>query len=460
MSRLYAALPIFAQNLACSISGLRRERERFTPHFRETLARWEQSADWPRARLRAQAAAALARVVERARTASPFYRDLPPACADGDPDTAIARTLATIPVLEKSVYRDRFDDLVARDLPRRRLVRLATSGTTGTSLPVLHTRERLAEWYAVAWRQRRRAGVSLGDPHFTFGGQPIVPLAQRRPPFWRHNVMSRQVLFSTYHLAPEYLPAYVEAVHTLPARYVQGYPSAVHLVARALLDAGRPLPAGRLRGVFTSSETLLDLQRADIARAFGAPVFDYYSATEACIAMSGCPAGRLHVDHEFCLVEVEVTESSADWERGELLATSLGPDAVPFLRYRIGDVGTRARGACPCGRAGESFLWIDGRIEDYVVTSDGRRIGRMDHVFKDQPLVAEAQFVQETDRALRVLVVPRPGFDAAAELGLRAEIERRVGAGLAIEIVRVAAIAREPNGKLRAVKSRVGRLAA
>ena len=460
MSRLYAALPIFAQNLACSISGLRRERERFTPHFRATLARWEESLGWPRERLRAVEAASLARVVERARAASPFYRDLPPASADRDPGEAIARTLAAIPVLEKTVYRERLDDLVARDLPRRKLLRLETSGTTGTSLPVLHTRERLAEWYAVAWRQRTHAGVWLGDPHFTFGGQPIVPLGQRRPPFWRRNAASRQVLFSTYHLSPEHLPAYVEPIHELPARYVQGYPSALHLVARALLDAGRPLPEGRLRGVFTSSETLLDFQRADIARAFGAPVFDYYSATEACIAMTGCTAGRLHVDHEFCLVEVEVAESSAEWERGELLATALGPDAVPFLRYRIGDVGTRARSACPCGRAGDSFLWIDGRIEDYVVTPDGRRIGRMDHVFKDQPLVAEAQFVQETDRALRVLVVPRAGFDAAAEGRLRAEIERRVGTALAIEIVRVASIAREPNGKLRAVKSRVGSLAA
>jgi len=133
---------------------------------------------------------------------------------------------------------------------------------------------------------------------------------------------------------------------------------------------------------------------------------------------------------------------------------------VPFLRYRIGDVGTRARQPCPCGRAGDSFFSIDGRIEDYVVTPDGRRIGRMDHVFKAQPLVAEAQLVQETIHALRVLVVPRPGFDASAEERLLTEIRSRVGTALAVEIVRVDAIAREPNGKLRAVKSRVGRLEA
>ena len=460
MSRLYAALPIFAQNLACTISGLQRDRQRFTPHFHQTLSRWEATLSAPLPALRRLQAEALQQVVRRARTHSPFYRALAPPHEAGEPEEILARTLAQIPVLEKAVYRERFEDLVARDRPRRSLVRLETSGTTGTSLPVLHTRERLAEWYAVAWRQRRRAGVALGDPHFTFGGQPIVPLSQSSPPYWRRNAASRQTLFSNYHLTPENLPSYVDAIHALPARYAQGYPSALHLVARALLDAGRPLATGRLHGVFTSSETLLASQRADIERAFGAGVFDYYSATEACIAMTGCSAGRLHVDCEFCLVEVEVTDATEDWERGELLATALGADAVPFLRYRIGDVGTRARQPCPCGRAGDSFFSIDGRIEDYVVTPDGRRIGRMDHVFKAQPLVAEAQFVQETIHALRVLVVPRPGFDASAEERLVTEIRSRVGTALAVEIVRVDAIAREPNGKLRAVKSRVGRLQA
>lgn len=459
MSRLYAALPIFAQDLVCTVAGLRRERQRFTPAFREALSRLEGSILASADAQRSAQAMALRAVVERVRAHVPFYHGLPSPDGATDPETAIAQTLDSIPVLEKDVYRANFDALIARDVPSRRRLRFETSGTTGTSLPVLHTPERLAAWYAVAWRQRRRVGVALGDSHLTFGGQRIVPLSQTRPPFWRRNAAGRQILFSNHHLSPGNLPAYVDAVHAFPARYVQGYPSALHLVARALLEAGRPFPTGRLRGVFTSSETLLDFQRSDLAQAFGAPVFDYYSATEACVAMTGCAEGRLHVDSEFCLVEVEVEESTPAWERGPLLVTALGDDAVPFLRYRIGDVGTRARHACPCGRPGESFLFLDGRIEDYVLTPEGARIGRMDHVFKNQPLVAEAQFLQERADTLVVRLVPRAGFDAAAEERLLAEIRKRVGASLALRVERVETIAREPNGKLRAVKSRVGRLA-
>ena len=175
--------------------------------------------------------------------------------------------------------------------------------------------------------------------------------------------------------------------------------------------------------------------------------------------MTGCRPGRLHVDHEFCIVEVVATETTDEWERGELLVTALGADAVPFLRYRIGDVGTRARRPCPCGRPGESFLWIDGRIEDYVVTPEGRRRAHGPRL-QGPARVAEAQFVQDTADALTVRLVPRPGFDGAAERRFLAEIRAHaLGPALALHLERVPRIEREPNGKLRAVKSRVGRIA-
>lgn len=463
MNRLYAALPIFAQNWAVSLEGRRRARERFTPRFHAALGELLRSVSLPLPALRRIQAARLTALVDRARAHAPHYRDIPPPVTGGDAEEAIARTLAAIPPLEKAIYRERFDEIRTRDLPERELVAMKTSGTTGTALPLLHTRDCVAEWFAVAWRQRRLAGAALRDPYLTLGGQPIVPAGQTRPPFWRTNAGGggggRQTLLSGHHLSPAHLPAYVEAVHALPARYVQGYPSALALLGAALSDAGRPLPPGRLRGVFTSSETLLPHQRRAIEEGFGARVHDFYSATEAAVAMTGCAAGRLHVDLEFCIVEVEVAERGPGFERGELLVTGLATTATPLLRYRIGDVGTRATDPCPCGRAGDSFLHVDGRIEDYVVTPDGRRIGRMDHVFKDRLDVAEAQLVQDTVDRVVVRVVARPGFDASSEAALVAEIRSRVGPTLAIAVERVAAIPREANGKLRAVRSSVGRIA-
>ena len=37
---------------------------------------------------------------------------------------------------------------------------------------------------------------------------------------------------------------------------------------------------------------------------------------------------------------------------------------------------------------------IDGRIESYIVTPDGRQLGRLDFLFKDSDRIEEAQLVQ------------------------------------------------------------------
>ncbi len=459
LSNLYGSLPIFAQNWACSWAGYKRSRQRFTPYFWRTLSAWEESGNGSLAPLHALQYERLRSLVERARIYVPHYRDmdLPPAAERSDPWDAIRETLSSFPVLEKAHYRETPERFLAEDIPRSRMIRGKTSGTTGTALPLWYTAEALAEEYATIWRMRRREGVDFRDWYQAFGGQIIVPFKQEAPPFYRLNRPGRQFLHSLYHMAPENMGAYVDAVHNLPASYIIGYPSSLHLVGRAMLERGRPIPRGRLKGIFTSSESLLAFHKETIEEAFGARIYDRYGTSEFAVSMTMCAAGRLHVDMEFGIVEVDVQESGDGWERGPLLVTGLGNDATPFIRYRIGDLGTRLTSPCSCGREGDVFADVDGRIEDFVVTPDGRRIGRLDHIFKDLLDIAEAQILQDTEAAIDVLIVPRESYNRAAEERLLREMRSRLGDSIKIDIREVESIPREPNGKFRAVRSRVGK---
>ena len=455
---LYPLLPIPLQNAACSFSGFLRYRARFTPHFHRTLREWSGEEHASLEALHEVQRKRLDELVGMAREHVPHYRDLPPPSKKADAIEAIHETLASIPLLSKSEYRDQPEAFLSRAIPRKRLYHSQTSGTTGTALPLWHTSETLAEEYATVWRMRRQAGAELDDPSMTFGGQMIVPVAQAQPPYWRHNAYGRQTLFSLYHMTPANLRDYVAAIHASPARYVQGYPSSIHLVARALLDEGRPLPPGRLVAVFTSSESLLAFQRETIEQAFAAPVFDRYGVSEFAVSMTECPDQRLHLDMEFGIAEIDVTEQDEDSESGPLLVTGLAQNAAPLIRYQIGDVGKRARRPCPCGRAGDSFYDVDGRVEDYVLTPDGRRVGRMDHVFKEQREVAEAQILQESAAEIEVLIVPLANYDERSERNVIREFRSRLGTEIGIRLRRVEEIPREPNGKFRAVKSTIGKI--
>ncbi len=451
-------IPVSVQNVGLSIWGYQIHRFRYTRCFHRRLAELDSTAAAPIERLyEIQRERLLARV-EWARRYVPRYRDLPPPSAKEDPLEAIRETLDSISPLEKNEYAKDPFGFLGTDRSRVRLVKNNTSGTTGTALEFWHTREALAEEYATVWRMYRRQGIGLRDPRLSFGGNVVVPFSAESPPFWRTNHYGAQTLFSTYHMKPENLGTYVSAIHRMRGRWVQGYPSSLYLMARALLDSGRPLPRGRLAGVFSSSERLLAFHREAIEAAFNAPLINRYGTSEFAVSMTSCEENRLHVDMEFGIVEVEPIETDEGSVRGPLLVTGLAPDAIPFFRYRIGDIGTRCNQPCPCGRPGETFLDVEGREDDFVMTPDGRLVGRLDHIFKGQTDIAEAQILQDRKEAIKVLIVPRIHYNKASERRLMRNIRDRLGEEIEVEIEIVNEITREPNGKFRAVKSSVGNL--
>lgn len=457
MNNLYNLLPVFAQNVACTASGLYRARTRYSPRFHEALASLQISAaasidelhalQWDRLRL----------LVTRAREHVAHYHDLTAPIEAGSAEESIHATLAQIKCLEKDIYRENAERFVARDIPRRQILHGKTSGTTGTALPMFYSANTLAEEYATVWRMRSQHGVGIRDRHLTFGGQLIVPISQMKPPYWRNNAYQHQILFSIYHMTKLNQEIYVDAIHAHEALYADGYPSALYQAAQSMLELDRPLPRNSLRAVFTSSESLLAYQREAIEEAFGAPVWDRYGTAEFTVSMTECSERNLHVDMEFCIVEVEVREETDEYVRGPLIVTGLANNVTPFLRYRIGDSGTKLKAPCACGRAGDVFADVDGRSDDYVVTPDGRKIGRLDHIFKDQRGVTEAQIRQDEADSIDVLYVPAARFKERSENALRQEIRSRVGDEIIIRLLPVDAIPRESNGKFRAVKSRVGR---
>lgn len=458
MNQLYDALPISVQNLACTWEGYRRGRARYNRHFHRTLKAWNESLYAPLDQLHEYQRSRLTHLIETARSSVDYYRDLPPASTAKEPARAIQETLANITPLEKTIYRASSEEFISDRVPRSRLYKNFTGGTTGTALPIFYTAESLAEEYATVWRLRLDKQCRLWDSHLTFNGQSVVPFSQSKAPFWRHNAYGRQTLFSVYHMTPRNLSRYIGAIKKSRAKYVQGYPSALHLVGRAMIEAGQTLPKGQLKAVFTSSESLLAFQRKTIEEAFGTRVWDRYGSGEFSVSMTECTLGNLHVDMEFCIVEVEIEEETDAYERGPFLVTGLSNEATPLFRYRIGDSGTRLKKPCPCGRAGDVFLDVDGRNEDFVMTPDGRLIGRLDHIFKKQVDILEAQIRQDSKEALEVLLVPDKNFNQKSERLLIDEIRRRLGDEIHIDIRQVDTIPRERNGKFRAVKSNVGRL--
>jgi phenylacetate-CoA ligase len=142
----------------------------------------------------------------------------------------------------------------------------------------------------------------------------------------------------------------------------------------------------------------------------------------------------------------------SDGTPGDLICTGLMNADMPLIRYRVGDRASLpvVQTTCECGRSLPQMTSIEGRADDVLYTTDGRRVGRLDPVFKGGLGIREAQIIQEALDRVRLRFVAAPQYRTEDGEAMIRRIQERMGR---IEVVLepVSAIARTANGKFRAV---------
>ncbi len=442
--RSYYAMPAWVQSLMLSGYGLRLRYLRYGRHHRQALAGLVVSQWFSGDRIRDGQVSKLNHMLSHASVNVPYYRErgLPTSVRQ-------LEDLRGLPLLTKEDVRRAGRALCAPGRSRRPL-EIHTGGTTGTPLAIYCDRAALQRNYAFFSRLLLWARVPRGARVATFAGRTFVPPDQTGPPYWRSNYAANTLLMSSYFLSPQTVDAYIERLIAFKPDLIDAYPSSIEFVARRLLRTGAP--DIRPRAIVTSSETLSPPVRDLIQRAFGCAVFDHYGGAEMAAFISQCEAGSYHVNPEFGIVEIiRDGRPAAAGESGEIVATGFVNPVMPLIRYATGDVAVPAGGSCSCGRAFPVVARIEGRMDDVVITPDGRRIGRLDPIFKGTNSIVESRLVQDAFDHVRIEVVPAAGYSDADEAALLDELRRRLGPSMRADVRRVPSLPRAPSGKLRMV---------
>lgn len=452
---LFLNLPYPVKCAAASLGGAYLDFLRYGTETEalvlEALARDAWDFDtwqlWQRPKLRA--------LLIHASEHVPYYRDYW-AARKAAGDYASREDLENWPVLEKEDVRKNPKAFLS-DNPRPRFVVWEhTSGTTGSPLKVALSRKEIRFWYALfEARWRRWYGVNRENRWAIIGGRQVAAPAAVKPPFWVWNGSFRQLYLSAYHLSPDSARFYIQALVSQKVDYIYAYSSALYALALSG-EAQNVLPP-RLKAVVTNAEPLLAVQREKIRNYFGCPVYETYGMSEMVAGASECKSGRMHLWPDAGIYEVQ--DDSGNLSRtgtGALVATGLFHEAMPLIRYRVGDrVQLSDRESqCSCGAKLPVLESVEGRCDDMIMTRDGKMIGRMDPVFKNGLPILEAQIIQESLSEIRVLVVPQKGYTAQTDAEIAERIKERVGP-VSVKIERTERIPRTGNGKFRAVISKV-----
>jgi phenylacetate-CoA ligase len=457
LESLYAKLPLPLQDLAVTLQGTLYRRQRYSGAFREEHAFLCSTEFAPPLQLELIQTARLKRILAHARERIPSYVKILGNCNIEALRPGHLDAFNAIPITEKASVRENPESFLDSGQANPAWIPWNTSGTTGTPMRFFYTQQAVARQYAFVERYREQAGVSRFARRAQFTGKLIAP-ENSRERFWRYDWANRCLLLSTVHLREDTIPQYLKALRDFGPQYISGYPSAIALLAQAVLR--RPELGFPLKAVLTSAETLLEEQRLVIGSAFGSRVYDQYGQTEMQSFWFECRYGRMHAHPLFGITEIlrPNGEPCAPGETGDVVITGLLNTAMPLLRYRVGDrAAFSGESNCPCGRHMPVIASIEGRKDDYIFSRERGWIGRMDPCLKGVEGILECQFVQNSPDTLDIRYVPAPEIRAEDIARLRMNLQQRLGKTIQLRFAACDRIPRGANGKFRAVVSKLPR---
>jgi phenylacetate-CoA ligase len=443
---LYWHLPIRLQEAALSLYARHLEKIYYGQIYQEWkqwLMEWRSWSpdyikEWKKQRLQ--------HVIETAAKHVPFYQDhwrgLSWQSVQAETD------LHLLPLLEKQSIRQNEHAFIVDGKNLKSLWIEKTSGTTGTSLKIYWPMSMVPQWWAIVEVMVRHvAAVSQEMPRAMLGGRPVVHGDTNKPPYWRFNRRWQQLYLSSYHVSKETSSGYIAALRKYGSLWMTGYGSAIAALAESALDDGmEPYP---LKAVIVSGDTLLVGMRRSVEKYFQCKCFDHYGQCEGVAMAMECDQGRMHIIPMVGIIEILGNDGlpCKTGEVGEIVATSLLNDAMPLIRYRIGDYAAwDEEQNCPCGDKNPAITNLVGRVDDYLITSDGRKIGRLSTAMKRSPTIHSAQIVQDKPGHAFLLVRPGEGYRSTHAVAIRDDILERIGR-YELEIVEVSEIPKTLQGK-------------
>ena len=444
------------QNLFVPLSHARRRRSAamrptFAHYeagmqFRRAAQNWDetQKCEWILERLRF--------TVRRAARETVYYQTLfDQINFDAEADFSFD-DYAKLPILEREDIHAAQEKLVSREVPKEELQKDATGGSTGTPTEIwLGAEERGWKESGVDFSMEK-IGVPIGARIAYFWGHHLDPSAADN---WRtrlKNFAENIRYFDCFRLSPEIFAEYHAEFERWQPDCIVAYATALGHFAEFLRE-NKIRPQNYPRTCFvTGAEKLLPEHRQVIEEVFGKPIHERYGGRDfGGAAIQTQPANNLdyEIDWAWALVEPETNESTAS-----ILVTKLHADAMPMLRYRVGDVAKFPRNSAS-GHPTFYLKEVIGRELDRIWLPDGRWImgAELPHLLKSLA-VREFMFVQNEDYSIELQIIPKEEFSESH----KREILQTVSANLKnlpINVELVEEIPRTKANKWRPVISKV-----
>lgn len=454
INKIYETSPVFFQNILISIYGYNLKKSRYGKIFQKELKEFKKRETYSTQEWRRYQTKKLRELLIHAFTSVPFYNSLykEHGFKLSDFEKFEIEDLKKLPYLEKEDLR-KYGRTTLLSSKRKKGVFISSSGSTGTPVSTYYSNEFHQVWFAAyESRVRNWAGVNLKTKRGSIGGKLIIKKPNALPPYYRYNLADKQTYFSAYHISKNTIDSYVKGMMKNDVEYMVGYALSNFFLADLIVKNN--IKAPKLKAVLTSSEKLTDEMRETFFKAYSCKTYDSYSGVEACGLISENEQGDFLWSPDVGIAEV--IPNGENINEGELISTGLLNFDQPLIRYRIGDNIKISKNQK--SKSNSEMLKIDeifGRVEDTIITSDGRKIISLYRLFLDIPYLKLAQVIQYDFVKFEINVVIDESFGKNEEEIIKKRFYEKIGYDINLKINLVQNIPKTSSGKYRLTISKL-----
>lgn len=398
----------------------------------------------------------LKRLLEHAYENTEYYFEKMKGYGIAPDDITSWDDLHKLPLLTKDDIRANKYRMVAQNIPKDKLIPKKTSGSTGVSLE-FYWDEDSSQWKrGCAIRHDRWTGWDIGEKVGAVWGNPEYKKSWRG--YVRNFLLERYTYLDTLKMTPEDIMKFYHQLKRKKPTLLFGHAHSLYLFAKFLEKNG--CADIRPKGIISTAMVLHDYERKTAEQVFGCKITNRYGCEEVSLIACECSEHNgLHINMDTLVVEfIRDGKPVNAGEPGAIIVTDLTNYGMPFIRYKVGDVGIPSDRICSCGCTYPLMESLEGRIADYVVTPDGDYISGIsltENFAMYLPTVKQLQIVQERVDYLVFRVVKGETFTDQHLNDIDQLVKARFGESITYSLEFVDSIQQERSGKYRFCISKI-----
>ncbi|MHA7744963.1 hypothetical protein [Priestia aryabhattai] len=363
-----------------------------------------------------------------------------------------AKNLSHYPVVNKSLIRDCQENFMSDKYSKNNLIKMSTSGSTGTPFICYQNKEKKKRVSAEVIYYSEKAGYSVGG-NLIF----LRALTEKSRKSLFHQWIQNETLIDISNLDDKYIERLLSEIKKVSSSgsMILAYASTYD----ALKDYFNRYGASKvgesiITGIISSSEMLFDDTRKSMSNAFNCKCISRYSNQENGIIGQDDTLNNVFLLNEANYI-VEILKMSEDkpvveGEVGRIVITDLYNYAMPMIRYDTGDIGSITL-LDRDGVQKKAIVNFGGRKIDVVYDSYGNRLSphTITNNFWSFPEIQQYQFIQETNTQYTIKINVDGLFKREQEL--KTLLLKLLGSEADITIQRVNEIPVMASGKRKYV---------